>query len=84
MDDYGKYLAYGVTIAIGVYAFINAAVACHLVPTTGLPMPFVSYGGSAALFNAFGVGLLISISREKKRQEKKQKQSVQMNHEAMK
>ncbi len=71
MDDYGKYLAYGVTVALGIYAFINAAVACHLVPTTGLPMPFVSYGGSAALFNAFGIGLLISISREKKRQEKK-------------
>jgi len=70
IDDYGKYLAYGVTVAIGIYAFINAAVACHLVPTTGLPMPFVSYGGSAMLFNAFGVGLLISISREKKRKEK--------------
>jgi len=84
MDDYGKYLAYGVTIAIGVYAFINAAVACHLVPTTGLPMPFVSYGGSAALFNAFGVGLLISISREKKRQEKKQQQRVQIDNETMK
>lgn len=71
VDDYGKYLAYGVTVAIGIYAFVNAAVACHLVPTTGLPMPFVSYGGSATLFNAFGVGLLISISREKKRQQRK-------------
>lgn len=81
MDDYGKYLAYGVTVAIGVYAFVNAAVACHLVPTTGLPMPFVSYGGSAALFNAFGVGLLISISREKKRQEKKKAASAEMNVE---
>jgi cell division protein FtsW len=81
MDDYGKYLAYGVTVAIGVYAFVNAAVACHLVPTTGLPMPFVSYGGSAALFNAFGVGLLISISREKKRQEKKKAASAEMNIE---
>lgn len=81
MDDYGKYLAYGVTVAIGIYAFVNAAVACHLVPTTGLPMPFVSYGGSAALFNAFGVGLLISISREKKRQEKKKVTSAQMNVE---
>ncbi|MFQ3597446.1 MAG: putative peptidoglycan glycosyltransferase FtsW [Chloroherpetonaceae bacterium] len=76
IDDYGKYLAYGVTVAIGVYALVNAAVACHLVPTTGLPMPFVSYGGSAALFNAFGVGLLISISREKKRQEKKKATEV--------
>jgi cell division protein FtsW len=84
MDDYGKYLAYGVTIAIGVYAFVNAAVACHLVPTTGLPMPFVSYGGSAALFNAFGVVLLIRISREKKRQEKKQQQRVQIDNETMK
>lgn len=81
IDDYGKYLAYGVTVAIGIYAFVNAAVACHLVPTTGLPMPFVSYGGSAALFNAFGVGLLISISREKKRQEKKKAASAGMNVE---
>lgn len=71
MDDYGKHLAYGVTLAIALYAFINAAVACHLLPTTGLPMPFVSYGGSATLFNSFGVGLLISVSRERKRQEKK-------------
>jgi cell division protein FtsW len=47
-------------------------------------MPFVSYGGSAALFNAFGVGLLISISREKKRQEKKQQQRVQIDNETMK
>jgi cell division protein FtsW len=75
MDDYGKYLAYGVTVAISAYAFINAAVACHLVPTTGLQMPFVSYGGSAAIFNAFGIGLLISISREKKRLEKKRNDS---------
>ncbi|MCS6987949.1 MAG: putative lipid II flippase FtsW [Chloroherpetonaceae bacterium] len=70
MDDFGRHLAYGVTTAIGVYAFVNAAVACHLLPTTGLPMPFVSYGGSATLFNSFGVGLLISVSREKKRLEK--------------
>ncbi|MDX2128009.1 MAG: putative peptidoglycan glycosyltransferase FtsW [Chloroherpetonaceae bacterium] len=67
LDDFGKYLAFGITVALGMYAFVNAAVACHLLPNTGLPMPFISYGGSAALFNALGVGLLISISREKKR-----------------
>ncbi|MFN3427653.1 MAG: FtsW/RodA/SpoVE family cell cycle protein [Candidatus Thermochlorobacter sp.] len=67
LDDFGKFLAYGITVAIGLYAFINAGVACHLLPTTGLPMPFVSFGGSAMLFNAFGVGVLISISRERKR-----------------
>lgn len=67
LDDFGKFLGYGITIAIGLYAFINAGVACQLLPTTGLPMPFVSFGGSAMLFNAFGVGVLISISRERKR-----------------
>ncbi len=67
LDDFGKFLAYGITLAIGLYAFINAGVACHLLPTTGLPMPFVSFGGSAMLFNAFGIGVLISISRERKR-----------------
>ncbi len=67
LDDFGKFLGYGITIALCLYAFVNAGVACQLLPTTGLPMPFVSYGGSAMLFNAFGVGVLISISREKKR-----------------
>jgi cell division protein FtsW len=81
MDDFGKYLAYGITITLGAYAFINAAVACHLVPTTGLPMPFVSFGGSAALFNSIGVGLLISISREKKRIEKKKQKAQQQQQQ---
>lgn len=71
LDDFGKFLGYGITVALGLYAFINAGVACHLLPTTGLPMPFVSFGGSAMLFNAFGVGVLLSISRERKRQAKK-------------
>ncbi len=71
VDEFGKHLAYGITIAISVYALINAGVACHLLPTTGLPMPFISFGGSSALFNSLGVGLLISISRERKRLEKK-------------
>jgi len=67
MDEFGRHLAFGITIAIGLYAFINAGVACHVLPTTGLPMPFISFGGSAALFNSFGIGVLISISREKNR-----------------
>lgn len=71
VDEYGRNLAFGITFTIALYAFINAGVACSALPTTGLPMPFVSFGGSSALFNAIGVGILISISREKKRQEKK-------------
>jgi cell division protein FtsW len=66
-DDFGKYVASGITMAISLFAFINIAVACHLLPTTGVALPFISYGGTALLFNSLGVGILVSISRHKKR-----------------
>ena len=52
---------------IAIFAVINIAVACHLIPTTGVALPFISYGGTALLLNSLGVGILISISRYKKR-----------------
>ncbi|HET7153652.1 MAG TPA: putative lipid II flippase FtsW [Candidatus Kapabacteria bacterium] len=61
-DDFGKYVAFGITVTICLYAFFNAAVTCGLVPTTGLPMPFISYGGSSVLFTAAAVGVLLNIS----------------------
>ncbi|MEI6756299.1 MAG: cell division protein FtsW [Chlorobium sp.] len=67
-DNFGKYVASGITMAISLFAFINIAVACHLLPTTGVALPFISYGGTALLFNSLGVGILISISRYKKRE----------------
>ncbi len=70
LDDFGRFLAFGITTALGIYAFINAGVACHVLPTTGVSLPFISFGGSSALFNSLGVGILLSISREKKRIEK--------------
>ncbi|ABL66706.1 FtsW/RodA/SpoVE family cell cycle protein [Chlorobium phaeobacteroides] len=66
-DNFGRYVASGITIAIVFFAFINIAVACHLLPTTGVALPFISYGGTALIFNSLGVGILISISRHKKR-----------------
>ena len=65
-DNFGKYVAAGITMAITLFAFINIAVACHLIPTTGVALPFISYGGTALLLNSLGVGILISISRYKK------------------
>lgn len=65
-DNFGKYVATGVTLAITLFAFVNIAVACHLLPTTGVALPFISYGGTALLFNSLGVGILMSISRYKK------------------
>ena len=66
-DDFGKYVACGITMAITLFAYINIAVACHLIPTTGVALPFISYGGTALLLNSLGVGILMSISRYKKK-----------------
>jgi cell division protein FtsW len=64
-DNFGKYVATGITMAITLFAFVNIAVACHLLPTTGVALPFISYGGTALIFNSLGVGILISIARYK-------------------
>jgi cell division protein FtsW len=68
-DAFGRYVAAGITISIVLFAFINIAVASHLLPTTGVALPFISYGGTAMLFNSLGVGILFSISRHKKKLE---------------
>ena len=62
-DDYGAYLAVGISLFIGLQAFTNMAVATGLLPTKGLVLPFVSYGGSALLSNSFAAGVLLSVSR---------------------
>jgi cell division protein FtsW len=62
-DPFASLLAIGLTASIGVYALLNVAVATGLAPTTGLPFPFLSYGGSALVANLFSVGVLLNISR---------------------
>lgn len=61
-DSYGRLLAGGITTTLALYAFVNAGVTCGLLPTTGLPMPFISYGGSSVFFSAIAVGVLLNIS----------------------
>jgi cell division protein FtsW len=61
-DLFGRYLAAGVTAMIGIVAVLNMSVVLGLAPTTGLPLPFVSYGGSAMMVNLAGVGLLLSVA----------------------
>jgi len=62
-DKFVAYLSYGLTLMISLQALINFAVVTGLVPTKGLPLPFLSYGGSALLINMAAVGILLKISR---------------------
>ncbi|MEJ2685462.1 MAG: putative lipid II flippase FtsW [Candidatus Sulfobium sp.] len=62
-DRFVHYLAYGLTMMISLQALVNFAVVTGLVPTKGLPLPFVSYGGSALLVNMAAVGILLRISK---------------------
>lgn len=63
-DDFGRHLAVGITASISLYALINAGVTLGILPTTGLPMPFVSYGGSSMFFSAIVIGVLLNISSQ--------------------
>jgi cell division protein FtsW len=62
---FGRYLGIGVTTLIGIQALINACVVTGLLPTKGLTLPFVSYGGSSLVVSLTGVGILLSISRDR-------------------
>jgi cell division protein FtsW len=63
-DEYGQYIAIGISVLFGAQALINIAVAMSIFPTKGLTLPFVSYGGSSLLVCAAAMGILLSISRK--------------------
>ena len=62
-DDYSSFLAFGIATMFGVQAMTNLAVAMAILPTKGLTLPFLSYGGSSLLVNAAAIGILLNISR---------------------
>lgn len=62
-NDYGTYIAVGITMFLGLQAYTNLAVAMGMVPTKGLVLPFLSYGGSSLLVNCTAVGVLLNVSR---------------------
>jgi cell division protein FtsW len=64
-DDYGSYVAFGISTLFGIQVLVNLSVAMAIVPTKGLTLPFMSFGGSSLLVNAAAVGLLLSVSRRR-------------------
>jgi len=62
-DAFGAFLALGLTTMVAVQAFVNISVVLGLMPTKGIPLPFVSAGGSSLLINLVGMGILLNVSQ---------------------
>jgi cell division protein FtsW len=63
-DLFGFYLALGITMMIGIQAFLNMSVVLGLMPTKGIPLPFLSYGGSSFVVMLASVGILLNVSQQ--------------------
>jgi cell division protein FtsW len=62
-DAFGTFLAAGLTLAVVLQAFINMSVVLKLLPTKGIPLPFISYGSSSLVVTLFAVGLILNVSQ---------------------
>lgn len=67
-DKMGQLMAFGFTFMIGLYVIVHAAVNTGLMPTTGVPLPLLSYGGMSLAFTMSGIGILLNISSQADRE----------------
>ena len=63
-DKFGAFLVIGVLSHIGIQVIINVAVVTNVFPNTGVPLPFISYGGSSLTFLLLEIGIALSVSRQ--------------------
>ncbi|KEK25877.1 FtsW/RodA/SpoVE family cell cycle protein [Bacillus gaemokensis] len=73
-DPFGSLIAIGIASLLGVQTFVNIGGMSGLLPLTGVPLPFISYGGSSLMANLFAMGILLNIGSFVKRQEKQQEE----------
>jgi rod shape determining protein RodA len=60
-DPFGTFLAVGVAAMIAIQVFVNIGMTIGIMPITGIPLPFISYGGSAMIADFLGIGLLLNV-----------------------
>jgi cell division protein FtsW len=65
-DSFGTYLVVGVMAWLGIQAFVNIGAMVALLPLTGVPLPFVSYGGTALAISMTAVGVVLNVSKTHK------------------
>jgi cell division protein FtsW len=63
-DNYGYFLAIGIILTLAIYVFVNTGVNCGILPATGVPLPLISYGGTAVFFYSMAIGILLNISAQ--------------------
>jgi cell division protein FtsW len=63
-DNFARFMAVGITAMVGVQAFFNISVVLGMVPTKGIPLPFISYGGSSLFITLASVGVLLNITKQ--------------------
>jgi cell division protein FtsW len=68
-DPFSRFAATGLAILFGVQSAINMSVNLHLIPAKGMTLPFISYGGSSLLSLAYGMGMVLALTRERPRAE---------------
>ncbi len=66
-DLFGQYLVVGISVIIMQYVLVHLGVALALIPTTGQPLPFVSYGGTALVTNLYAVGIILNVSKYRRK-----------------
>lgn len=79
-DLFARFAAAGLAIMFGIQASINMAVNLHLMPAKGMTLPFISYGGSSMISLAYGVGMLLALTRQRPRVEMESIGAAQAAH----
>ena len=62
-ESFGYFLSIGIILMLGLQAMVNVGVSIGAFPTKGLPLPFISYGGSALIFHLVAIGLILNVSK---------------------